>query len=305
MHAPTPYRISTITVTGSVGTCISLDALYDCLSADADAERGITYVEYGVKKSQTVFKGLNKKQDKNKRKNTPAPSKRFDNQVTVVYRTSELNCLNVKIFKNGNVQATGIKSIDRADEVLHIVADILRRSPEVVEDPDALAVGKFKIQLINTDYRIGFPIKRDVLHRLLKKKYGLFCNFEPVIYPGVKVNYFYNAQRQERERDGVCRCEPRCHERKRTETMVCKKITIAVFQSGCIIITGSQSKEQIDECYAYINRILYANHDLVRKHEVETPEAQPTTLSADRAQTEAGATVVYRIPRSSIVLGGW
>jgi TATA-box binding protein (TBP) (component of TFIID and TFIIIB) len=51
----------------------------------------------------------------------------------------------------------------------------------------------------------------------------------------------------------------------------CKKITVAVFQSGCVIITGAQSKEQIDETYAWINKIIISNREKIEKKTIQTP----------------------------------
>jgi TATA-box binding protein (TBP) (component of TFIID and TFIIIB) len=45
----------------------------------------------------------------------------------------------------------------------------------------------------------------------------------------------------------------------------CKKITIAAFQTGSIIITGARNKAQLDEAYEFMNRILKAHKDSVIK----------------------------------------
>ena len=84
---PTDYRISTITATGSVGTTIDLDILYSCLECNDDEflDDNIVYVEYGKKKSETIYKGYSKKFNINRRKTEP--SKRFDNQLTIVFNT--------------------------------------------------------------------------------------------------------------------------------------------------------------------------------------------------------------------------
>jgi TATA-box binding protein (TBP) (component of TFIID and TFIIIB) len=269
---PTPYRISTITATGCVGTPINLDILYSCLEvtcSEDDGKEGIVYVEYGKKKSETIFKGYSKKFAVNRRKTTP--TKRFDNQVTIVYRTCDQNNLNIKTFRNGNIQVTGIKSINQGYEVVDKMIEILKnlhdtKDKEVVENAKDLRNIDFKIRLINTDYKVGFSIKRENLHKILKNEYGLVCNYEPVIYPGVKLHYFYNKSNP--HCDGICTCSKKCHDVKGGEgdgDMNCKKITIAIFQSGCIIITGSQTQAQIDECYSFINTILYDNVDRIEK----------------------------------------
>lgn len=270
--SPTPYRISTITATGCVGTPINLDVLYGCLeitSSESCPKEGIVYIEYGKKKSETVFKGYSKKFAVNRRKTKP--TKRFDNQVTIVYRTVDENNLNIKTFRNGNVQVTGIKSIGQGyaivDKMIEILKDVyVNKDKDVVENVDDLKNINYKIRLINTDYKVGFSIKRENLHKILKNEYGLVCNYEPVIYPGVKLHYFYNKRNF--RVDGVCKCAKKCHDQKGGEgngESDCKKITIAIFQSGCIIITGSQTKEQIDECYEFINSILYKNIHRIEK----------------------------------------
>lgn len=269
---PTPYRISTITATGCIGTCINLDLLYDVLAIESETNSKLLYIEYGKKKSERIFKGESKKLTISCRKSKPI--KRFDNQVTVVYQMDNGNKLNIKTFKNGNVQMTGIKEIDNGHSAVDLIINIIKKLyvQGLVDDINSLINSSYRIRLINTDYKIGFPIKRELLHKLLKLEYGLVCNYEPVIYPGVKVHYFYNKIHA--SSDGICKCQRNCGERKGGEGNGfgdCKKITIAIFQSGCIIITGSQTKDQIEECYKYTNEVLYNNKDLIEKPAIVLP----------------------------------
>lgn len=290
MESPTPYRISTITATGSVGTPINLDILYQCLEVTMKEyegkNEGISYIEYGKKKSETIFKGTTKKFLVNRRK--VRENKRFDNQVTVVYQTKDLN-LNIKTFRNGNIQVTGIKDIDKSPDVIDIMIRILKdiyhsKDKGVIEDVDALRNTNFKIRLINTDFKVGFGIKREFLHRILKTEYGNICDYEPVIYPGVKIHYFYNTSNV--HNDGKCYCTRKCNDIKGgggCGDSNCKKITIAVFQSGCIIITGSQTRAQIEECYEFINKILSTNMERIEKKTIaalinEQSPLQPKTI---------------------------
>jgi len=279
---PTVYRISTITATGSVGTLIDLDILYNSLQISSEEELelkygGIVYIEYGKKKSETIYKGYAKKFSINRRKTKP--SKRFDNQVTIVFKTEYKNNINVKVFRNGNVQITGIKSITQGnliiDNLIEIIKTIyLNKNSEIIisKNIDELRNINFKIRLINTDYKVGFTIKREILHKILKNDYGNICNYESCIYPGVKLQYYYNITNK--FKDGICKCSCNCHDSKGGEGNHegdCKKITIAIFQSGCIIITGSQTIHQIDECYNFINNILYNNIDKIEKKQIIQP----------------------------------
>lgn len=279
---PTPYRISTITATGCVGTSINLDVLYNNLEICSDDNKdgivhdGILYVEYGKKKSETIFKGIAKKFSIQRRKEKP--TKRFDNQVTLIYRCNNNN-LNIKTFRNGNIQVTGIKTIENGPSVVDNMIKILKnihdtKDKNVIENVDDLKNINFSIRLINTDYKVGFNIKREILHRILINDYDIGCSYEPCIYPGVKIQYFYNLDNN--KHDGICKCSlNKCHDKKGGTGKGdnnCKKITIAVFQSGCIIITGSQTKNQIDECYDFINKILYDNTSNIEKKNFTLPE---------------------------------
>ena len=41
----------------------------------------------------------------------------------------------------------------------------------------------------------------------------------------------------------------------------CKKITIAVFKSGKVIITGGQNKQQLEESYRFIKNFIDSNKE--------------------------------------------
>ncbi len=270
---PTPYRISTITTTASVSAEVNLDILYEHLTI-TDGTTGITYLEFGKKKNETVYKGFAKKFLINRRRKKP--SKRFDNQLTIVYKKNDITSINIKVFRNGNVQMTGVKNINEGSEMVDLLIDIIKNihtiKNDVVSNIDDLKNSKYKIGLINTDFKIGFEIKRDNLFKVMINDFNNITSYEPCIYPGVKIQYFWNSENVIGERDGVCRCENKCFLKKKSGTGFgrdnCKKITLACFQSGAIIITGSQKTDQIEECYSFINKVLYENVDKIIKKQM-------------------------------------
>lgn len=293
-----PYRVSTITATGSLNEdfdlktddpFLDLDLFYDVLEiVGPEGGAGVIYAEYGKKKSDTVCKGHCTKMDIQKRSHI-VKTKRFDNQVTLVYRVDEerfKNELNVKVFKNGIVQMTGIRYIEQGSKMIDTLVEIIRRayshSPSIVRSLDKLKNINYKVQLINSDLQIGFHIKQDWLYKVFTTKYNNECSFEPCIYPGVKILYFCNPSH--RVRDGVCRCEKHCGEgkassKKRAEgdPPACRKITIAVFQSGKMIITGAQSYEQINEAHFFITSLLRRHQE-----EIEMKKMVPVVTKTER-----------------------
>jgi TATA-box binding protein (TBP) (component of TFIID and TFIIIB) len=252
----TPYKISTITATGSLNSVLNLDAFYEHF----DVNDNIIYIEYGSSKLSSFCKGENPKVTNRKRKKNKT-TKRFDNQITLIFRnigneklklTYAKTDINAKVFKNGNVQMTGLKSADQGMQCMnYIYSQILKHNnvaeANIVEDITQLKVASYNIQLINSDFRVNRNIIRNNLNSLMNKKYNLESLFEPCIYPGVKIKYMWNKNNLM----GVCRCTK--------EQCTCKKITIAVFQSGCVIITGAQDNKQIDVAYEYFNNVLKDN----------------------------------------------
>lgn len=79
---------------------------------------------------------------------------------------------------------------------------------------------------------------------------------------------------------GVCKCTCDCDGKGSGCGMGnCQRITIAVFQSGCIIITGAQTCEQIDTAYKFICDMCIKNRDRIEKQNVlpVLPSAPKTT----------------------------
>jgi TATA-box binding protein (TBP) (component of TFIID and TFIIIB) len=260
----TKYRISTITSTGRINTEIDLKKLFDSLDIiQKDAEKkGIVYLEYGKNKFESITKGELVKRKVKSRKIKQI--KRFDNQATVIMKINEdkIYYINMKIFKNGNIQMTGIKNIDDGIECVNLLIKFIKDQNTIentiVLSKDEMILTNYKVQLINSDFKINMQIKREVLYKILICEYNIVCSYEPCIYPGVKIQYFWNENI-----NGQCVCEEHCSTKKKKA--ICKKITIAVFQSGCIIITGANTISQINDSYNFICKIIYDNYNILYK----------------------------------------
>ena len=124
----------------------------------------------------------------------------------------------------------------------------------------------YKIVLINSDYFVGFEIRRDVLHKILIDKYGIYSSYEPCIYPGVNSKYYWNKDYKDSSFPGKCFCTENCSGKGNGEgNGKCKKITISIFQSGSVIITGARNMEQIVDAYNFINKVFEENYDSIKK----------------------------------------
>jgi len=124
----------------------------------------------------------------------------------------------------------------------------------------------YKIVLINSDYYLGFEVKREVLHELLTLKYHIFSSYEPCIYPGVNSKYYVNTTNKDTEFEGKCYCDVYCNGKGNGNgNGNCKKITVSIFQSGSIIITGARNMYQIKLAHTFINKVINDNYDNIKK----------------------------------------
>ena len=126
-------------------------------------------------------------------------------------------------------------------------------------------VGSLETVLINSDFDIHNEINREKLHRLIILN-GYMSSFEPCTYPGVNIKYYHNPLRQNY---GICDCEKPCDGKGKNNT--CKKITVAVFKSGKIIITGGRSKHNIQTAYEFITEFIEENRTEILKKETVQP----------------------------------
>ena len=190
------------------------------------------------------------KKKKKKKKNC------FQNQMTVEIKPDLVKYpdskVSLKIFKNGSIQMSGIKCIQACNTVLTKLINELVREYGIIEDGkmleinfideiDTLEVYSFKVDMINSGFQLNYEVNRENLYnQLLESK--IECKFEPSIHAGVNIKF--------------------------SPTGADKKVSIFVFESGNIIITGAKKVNNILESYNYINKFMENNKQIVQKSKI-------------------------------------
>ena len=288
------YRISTITAIAKINSLIRLEKLFNFFEVDEKMKLyhndlnnakcfypDILFIEYGKIKTESNSKGFNPKTKKKTYKKKLKNSKRFDNQLTIILSLNE-NLINMKLFKNGRVQMTGLKNIENGKIAIQKIIDIIIKinmnvnilfnEDDEEDDNDDNKIGKeeidifydnFKICLINSDFKFISKLKRNKLFEYIINNTDLICSYEPCIYPGVKIQFFYNERN-----DGICKCKDVFCSNKNKDSK-CIKITVAIFESGCTIITGAKSLDQINVTYNYIKNFLTNNVSHFKKIDLD------------------------------------
>jgi len=272
-----------MTVTGHLGVQPDLKQLYDAGSFIPYwwIGEGIIKIEFGPFKKGICTEDILHSSTKAK--------KQFFNQSSLVFRLAlpdgAYKETNIKLFKNGGFQMTGISSEAMARASISRLIEF--NKDRGVWTSEA-TIQKFQTCMMNSDYNIGKSIRRDRLYKILVEQYGLWSSFEPTVYQGVNTKFFWNRERPATAPPGICVCPTPCEgDGGGYGIGQCKKITISPFRTGSIIITGAQQPEQLNDAYDFMNTVLRIHaadvlrDDMISHEQIPTPKRKsipaPTT----------------------------
>jgi TATA-box binding protein (TBP) (component of TFIID and TFIIIB) len=277
-NLPYDLPISTATITCKINVLFDVENIAYYFNDFDDILIG---KKYG---SRVINNLVNIKKTRTIKKKKRKVIKDFFNQVSLIFSTPMLmgldmdkltskekeKTINVKLFINGSIQMTGCKHLSNITKCLEIVFEKMKKTKAIINenfvfekkkflknvedlDMDTLKfsydlnnyrvnpytqlsiqnVYMFDIHMINTNFNIGFQIKREVLRELL-----VLNGFSAELDPNVQacVNIKYNI--------------PNLN----------KTVSIFVFESGSITIAGSDSCEQIQYTYNFINKFILTNY---------------------------------------------
>jgi|TARA_B000000557_G_scaffold56804_1_gene43976 TATA-box binding protein (TBP) (component of TFIID and TFIIIB) len=188
--------------------------------------------------------------------------------------------VNMFVFTSGKTKVAGCTSNNQIENAMRLLMNCLSKHLGD-EIPDYLGVksNDFKIiskapVMINSDFKNPFEIKRFELDILMRDKYKLISTYEPCTHPAVIIKYYCNDSHDDSSGRCLCRelynndffCKGRGDA---TKEGGCKSVTILIFQSGKVIITGGRVIEQVHKAYNYIKNVLKENRKLIERVENE------------------------------------
>ena len=255
-YTKSALRVSTMVITAHWGTSLQLDTLSESLRSILIP---IWYPDVGILKFEhkNMVLGCSYKDIFTNRKIT---TKSFFNQSTMVIRRKmdeekedQWKEVNVKLFANGGIQMTGVTSESFAYKTIEWLLHTLQTLPQS-PFKTVPSIQRFSVQLINTDYALNKFINQDALHKILINEYNLFSMLEKTIYQGVNTKFFYNTANPG---TGICQCTVPCKGQGTGEgNGQCKRITMSIFRTGRIIITGARQMKQIEAAYEFLNSVF-------------------------------------------------
>ena len=150
------YKVSTITCNVDLGVNIDLLVLFDKFEIGEKSK--FIWIYYPKITERDNKRGIYPKKQRKVKKTTIIKKTSFDNQVTFLYKAE--NYPNLKIFKNGNIQITGVKNKDDVikivDEIIFEIKKIYEINKEITTTDkflEKIGFYNFKIRMINTDFK--------------------------------------------------------------------------------------------------------------------------------------------------------
>lgn len=161
----------------------------------------------------------------------------FYNQVTLNY-TDAYSTKSIKLFPNGAIQVAGCTDLMDCNRVIRQLTVLVKVLLDKV-----IPIKSFQVVMINSNFSINHNLNlMEVAHHFGKNP--IFdVSFDPDRYSAVKIKF------------------------KPAEDM--KKVTVSIFGTGKVIITGAETLKEIVFAYNIINQHVNSNQN-IRVEKTET-----------------------------------
>ena len=254
---PPGLSIATMTITGEFDTKFNVENIGKYVDLNLNEIVTVKYGD-GPNEIRTLLK--KPKQGKRKKKS----KRNFNNQCTMKIRVGKdkkgkPKHVSLKIFVNGSFQIAGCCSIANISDSLLIVGKNLRvRKATMIgmnpksftlrpfaTNPDSISLYKLKsakIGMINSSFRIEYKVNRENLHSIMNNR-GIENRYEPMNHACVNIKYNHEGR---------------------------KPISIFVFESGAVIITGARTGNHVAKAYEFIQQIFNTHRHEIIKHDLKS-----------------------------------
>ena len=164
----------------------------------------------------------------------------FYNQITLGY-IDQYSTKSIKVFPNGSIQVAGCSDLFDCMRIIGQLSFLLK---ELLEMETPVPVDSYRIVMINTNFSLNYNVNLMKIADHFSQN-GIFnVSFEPDRYSAVKIKF------------------------KPASDM--KEVTVSVFSTGKIIVTGAETLKEIVYAYNIINHHINSKPGLKVSKTTET-----------------------------------
>ena len=148
---------------------------------------------------------------------------KFFNQMTAEF-VDDFSKKSIKFFPNGSIHVTGCSDLIDCRRVMKQVEFCLKKYTGKV-----VIASDFKVLMINVNFSMNSMLNLNQVTQVAEER-GCIVSFKPEIYSAVKIKFVPGPNM--------------------------KRITASVFSSGCVLITGAKTLDEITESYKFMVSML-------------------------------------------------
>ena len=177
---------------------------------------------------------------------------KFYNQITLCY-TDDFSQKSIKLFPNGSIQVAGCSDLINCKHIIKQLSYLLKI---MLGSDFEIPLDTFRVVMINSNFSLNWNINLIETCDHFEKYSDVFkVSFEPDRYSAVKIKF------------------------KPAEDM--KEITVSIFGTGKIIITGAETLKEIAFAYNIINQHINTN-DSIRISRVSSDKMDVFDIASGR-----------------------
>jgi len=158
----------------------------------------------------------------------------FYNQITLGY-TDRYSTKSVKVFPNGSIQVAGCSDLFDCNRIIRQLTLLLKSLLDIKHE---IKTDSFRVVMINSNFSLNYNINLIALYNHFLESKMFNVTFDPDRYSAVKIKF------------------------KPSSDM--KQVTVSIFGTGKIIVTGAETLREIAYSYNIINRHILINASKIK-----------------------------------------
>ena len=208
----------------------------------------------------------------------------FYNCFVLIFRMkieSTFKEFHVKVFNTGKLEMPGVQNEGIFKKILDFL--IVTMQP-YIETKLECADSTHETVLINSNFKCGFYINRELLYDILKYKYNIQAIYDPCSYPGIQCKFYYNP-------DVGIQTGSQISEENKAVYLKVSEVSFMIFRTGSVLIVGKCDEDVLLLIYEFLKTILTNEYrEICQKNAQITPG-----LNKDKKKKIRKKTIVVSI----------
>lgn len=156
--------------------------------------------------------------------------------------------VHIKVFNTGKLEIPGMRNDELLFTALELLIDILNKNIKTDKEINYVK-NKCDTVLINSNFRCGFFLNREMLYGILKDKYRINCSYDSCSYPGIQCEFYYDPER-----------EYQTGQQPKEKGKNISKVSFMIFRTGSALIVGKCTEDVLNIIYKFLCELLQTEY---------------------------------------------